>query len=71
MFKKKGLLNVQKDLSDWKIEEMNGNTTLFYKGKNYIRKKQELWLDIDKMFHDHKTAEHPRELKTYNSIQQH
>jgi transposase InsO family protein len=67
---KKGPSNLQKDLSDWKIEEINGKTTLFYKGKNYVPKDQELRRDIVKMYHDHETAGHPGELETYNSIRQ-
>ena len=39
---KNGPTNLQKDLSDRKTEEVNGKTTLFYKGKNYIPKDQEL-----------------------------
>ena len=39
---KKGLTNLEKDLSDWQIEEVEGKTMLFYKGKNYIPKDQEL-----------------------------
>ena len=60
--------NLQKDLSDWKTEEIDGKMTLFYKEKNYIPKDQELRRDIVKMFHDHETAGHPGELETYNSI---
>ena len=68
---KKRPTNLQKDLSDWQIEEIEGKATLFYKGKNYIPKDQELRRDIVKMFHDHETAGHPGELETYNSIRQH
>ena len=46
---KNGPMNLQKDLSDWKTEEIDGKTTLFYKGKNYIPKDQELRWDIVKM----------------------
>ena len=60
--------NLQKDLSDWKTEEIDGKMTLFYKEKNYIPIDQELRRDIVKMFHDHETAGHPGELETYNSI---
>ena len=35
---KNGPTNLQKDLSDWKTEEIDGKTILFYKGKNYIPK---------------------------------
>ena len=64
-------MNLQKDLSDWKTEEIEGKTILFYKGKNYIPKDQELQWDIVRMFHNHETAGHPGELETYNSVQQH
>jgi Integrase zinc binding domain len=57
-------------LEDWKLEEIDGKRTIFYKGKNYIPKDQELWRDIVRMYHDHKTAGHPGELETYNSIKQ-
>ena len=65
-----GPTSLQNDLKDWKIEEINGRRTIFYKGKNYIPKDQELRRDIVKMFHDHETAGHPGELETYNSIRQ-
>ena len=68
---KNGPTNLQKDLSNWKTEEIDGKMTLFYKGKNYIPKDQELRWDILKMFHNHKTAGHPGELETYNSVRQH
>jgi hypothetical protein len=63
--------NLQADLEDWKIEEVNGDKAIFYKGKNYIPKDQELRRDIVKMFHDHETAGHPGELETYNTVRQH
>ena len=62
------LLNI---ISDWKIEEINGQKTIFYKGKNYIPRDQDLRRDIVKMFHDHEMAGHPGELKTYNSVKAH
>jgi Integrase zinc binding domain len=52
------------------VEEIDRRQTIFYKGKNYIPKDQELWQDIVKMYHDHETAGHPGELKTYNGIRQ-
>jgi Integrase zinc binding domain/Integrase core domain len=58
-------------LKDWKIEEVNDQKTIFYKGKQYILKDQELQQDILKLFHDHETAGHPGELKTYNAVKQH
>ena len=67
---KEGPTNLQNDLINWKIEDMNGRKTIFYKGKNYIPNDQELRRDIVKMFHNHETAGHPGELETYNSVRQ-
>jgi hypothetical protein len=58
-------------LEDWKIEEVDNQKTIFYKGKQYIPKDQELQQDILKLFHDHETAGHPGELETYNLVKQH
>ena len=66
----KGPTNLQNDLANWKIEDIDGRKTIFYKGKNYIPNDQELWRDIIKMFHDHETAGHPGELETYNLVRQ-
>ena len=66
-----GPTNLKNNLQNWKIEEMDGRRTIFYKGKNYIPKDQELRQNIVKMFHDHETAGHPGELETYNAIRQH
>ena len=63
-----GPTSMKNDLEDWKIKEVNGRKTIFYKGKNYIPKDQELQRDMVKMYHDHETAGHPGELETYNSI---
>ena len=65
-----GPTNLKNDLEDWKIEEVDGRKTIFYKGKNYIPKDQELRWDMVKMYHNHETAGHPGELETYNSIHQ-
>ena len=70
MIMKEGLTNLQNDLADWKIENVDGRKTIFYKGKNYIPNDQELHQDIIKMFHDHETAGHPGELETYTSVRQ-
>jgi RNase H-like domain found in reverse transcriptase/Reverse transcriptase (RNA-dependent DNA polymerase) len=59
---------LRNSLEDWKLEEIDGKQTIFYKGKNYIPKDQELRRDIVRMYHDHETAGHPGELETYNSI---
>ena len=36
------LTNLKHNLEDWKIEEVDGRKTIFYKGKNYISKDQKL-----------------------------
>jgi RNase H-like domain found in reverse transcriptase/Integrase zinc binding domain/Reverse transcriptase (RNA-dependent DNA polymerase) len=66
-----GPTSIQNDLEDWKIEEVNDQKTIFYKGKQYIPKDQELRRDILKLFHDHEMVGHPGELETYNSVKQH
>ena len=63
--------SLQQDLKDWKLEKHGEKNILFYKDKNYILDDLELQRDIIKMFHDHKTAGHPGELETYNSVRQH
>ena len=65
-----GPTGIRSDLEDWKIEEKDGKKILFYKGKNYVPKDQDLRRDILKMFHDHETARHPGELETYNAVRQ-
>jgi RNase H-like domain found in reverse transcriptase/Reverse transcriptase (RNA-dependent DNA polymerase)/Integrase zinc binding domain len=67
---KEGLTNLKNNLEDWKIEEIDGWKTIFFKGKNYIPKDLELRRDIVKMYHDHETAGHPGELEMYNGIRQ-
>ena len=37
-----GPTSLKNDLEDWKIEEADGRKMIFYKGKNYIPKDQEL-----------------------------
>ena len=63
-----GPATVQNALNDWTMKEFEGNTVLFYKGKNYIPQDENIRHDIAKMFHDSETAGHPGELETYNSI---
>jgi Integrase zinc binding domain len=63
-----GSTSLKNDLQDWKIEEMDRQKMIFFKGKNYILKDLELRQDIVKMYHNHKTAGHPVELETYNGI---
>jgi Integrase zinc binding domain len=67
---KEGPTSLKNDLEDWKIEEIDRQKMIFFKGKNYIPKDLELQRDIVKMYHDHKTAGHPGELETYNGIRQ-
>ena len=66
-----GPTTIRNQLPDWTVEHIEGKQVLYYQGKNYIPKDKELRWDIAKMFHDHPTAGHPRELETYNSIRQH
>jgi Integrase zinc binding domain len=71
LLQEKGPTSIQNDLEDWKIEEVDDQKTIFYKGKQYVPKDQELRRDILKLFHDHETAGHPGELETYNLVKQH
>jgi hypothetical protein len=71
LLQEEGPTSIQNNLEDWKIEEVDDQKTIFYKGKQYILKDQELRRDILKLFHNHKTAGHPGELETYNSVKQH
>jgi Integrase zinc binding domain len=67
---KEGPTSLKNNLEHWKIEEIDGQKTIFFKGKNYIPKDLELQWDIVKMYHNHETAGHPGELETYNGIRQ-
>ena len=61
--------NIWKDeLKDWRLEKLDEGNVLFFKGRNYVPKDDELRRDILRMFHDHETAGHPGELETYNSV---
>ena len=53
------------------MENFDGKTILFFKGKNYIPQNDQLRHDIAKTFHDHEMAGHPGELETFNSINHH
>ena len=66
-----GPYTVRRDLNDWTIEKFEGNDIIFFKGKNYIPRDDNLRRDITRLFHDHETAGHPGELETYNAIRQH
>ena len=39
---KEGPTTLQNDLTNWKIEDMDGRKAIFYKGKNYIPDNQDL-----------------------------
>ena len=72
----KGLLEqgptpLRHDLTDWEIEDFDGENVLFYKGKNYIPQDMDLRRDIVKNYHDHSTAGHPGELQTFTAVQEH
>jgi len=53
------------DLADWTTEDLNGKPMLFYQGRQYIPKDDNLRRQITKQFHYPITAGHPRELATY------
>jgi hypothetical protein len=63
--------NIKKDeIKDWTVELLNEGIVLFFKGRNYIPKDNNLRRDILQMYHDHEMAGHPGELKTYNAVSQ-
>ena len=59
---------IQRELGDWMIEKFEGQDIIFFKGKNYIPRDDDLQRDITRLFHDHETAGHPGELETYNAL---
>ena len=59
---------LKQDLSDWSVEEFDGANVMFYRGKNYIPKNEELRRKILALHHDHEMAGHPGELETFNSV---
>ena len=56
---------------DWKLETIDGQNTLFYKGRNYILDDLDLQWNILQMMHNHETAGHPGEAETLVSVEQH
>jgi hypothetical protein len=42
LLQEEGPTSIQNDLEDWKIEEVDDQKTIFYKGKQYIPKDQKL-----------------------------
>ena len=66
-----GPYSVRRDLDNWTIEKFEDKDIIFFKGKNYIPRDDNLRQDIARLFHDHETAGHPGELETYNAIRQH
>jgi hypothetical protein len=66
-----GPTNLRHDLEDWKTEPFEGKNILFYRGKNYIPKDQNLRKEIVQKYHDSPTAGHPGELETFNAVKEH
>jgi len=66
----KGPTNLQRDLEDWTTEEFEGKNVLFFQGKNYIPKDQELQRQITSKYHDIISAGHPGEIETLNAIKE-
>ena len=64
------LSSIRNDMEDWKLEDNDGKKVLFYKGKVYVPKDQDLRCDILELYHNHEIAGHLGELKTYNSVWQ-
>ena len=62
---------LRQELGDWTIEKFEGRDIVFFKGKNYIPRNDNLQQDITRMFHNHETAGHLGELETYNALRQH
>ena len=62
---------LKNDLEDWTLERIDDKTVLFFKGKNYIPRDDDLQRDIVKMFHDHETAGHPGELEHQEIVENH
>ena len=60
--------NLIKDLEDWTTTDLNGTPMLFYQGKHYIPKNDDLCQKIVQKFHNPQTARHPGEIATYNDI---
>ena len=67
---KDGPSSIRNDLKDRKLEENDRKKVLFYKGKVYMPKDQDLHHDIVKLYHDHEITGHPGELETYNLVWQ-
>jgi len=59
---------LQDDLSDWTTEDLDGKPMLFYQGKQYVPKNDQLRREIVNTFHYPITARHPGEITTYNDI---
>ena len=66
-----GPTTLRQELGDWTVEQFKGRNIIFFKGKNYIPRDDNLQRDITRMFHDHETAGHPGELETYHALRQH
>ena len=62
---------LKNNLQNWTFTKENGHQFLFYKNKTYVPRNTQLQREILQNFHDHETAGHLGELKTYNAIRQH
>ena len=58
VLKNEGINGLQKDLEDWMVKEKEGKKMLFYQGRSYVPKDDNLRQDILKLHHDHETAGH-------------
>ena len=65
---KDGPNTLQDDLSNWTTEDLDGKPMLFYQGKQYVPKNDQLRREIVNTFHYPITAGHPGEIATYNDI---
>src|SRR5271154_1109525 len=55
--------------SDWKIETIDGQISLFYKDRNYVPNDTDLRRKILHVAHDHETAGHPGEQETIVTVE--
>ena len=68
VLKSEGMNGLQKDLENWTITEKDVKRMLFYQGRNYVPKDDNLRRDILKLYHDHEMAGHPGELEMFNLV---
>ena len=56
---------------NWKLKQVDGLHTLFYKNRNYIPDDLTLWQDVVWMLHNHKMAGHPGKAETMVVVEWH